>query len=359
MLYLYILIAIIMFGLLVAIHELGHFLTAKALGVRVNEFSIGMGPVLWKKKRGETQYSLRAFPVGGFCAMEGEDELSDDPDSFTRQPVWKRFLILLAGSGMNFLAGLLILLVVLGQMAAIRLPVITGFAEGFPLQSEQGLMVGDEFLKIEGERVYTISDVSLLFARSNGKSMDLVIRRDGNVITLNDFPLQQREYRADGKLQLRYGINMEKEVPMTVGGLLRQTWLNAVDFMRMVRMGLTDLISGTAGLRDLSGPIGIVDAIGQVGQNSGSTGDALLNIAFFAALIAVNLAVMNLLPIPALDGGRIFFLLVSSLIAAITRKRIDPKYEGYIHFAGLVCLLGLMVVVAFNDIARIVSGAVS
>ncbi|MDD4715096.1 MAG: site-2 protease family protein [Oscillospiraceae bacterium] len=353
----YIIAAVLMFGILIAIHELGHFLTAKSLGVRVNEFSIGMGPVLWKKQKKETQYSLRAFPVGGFCAMEGEDELSNDPHSFTSQPIWKRVMILFAGSGMNFLAGFLILLVLFSQAEVYRLPIISGFADGFPLQSQQGLMVGDEILKINGEPVYIYSDVALLFSRSGSeKDMDLVVLRDGKKMTLNNFPLRQREYTVDGKTQMRYGINFTQAEP-TLGGWLHEAWFNAVDFVRLVRMGLTDLISGTAGFKDLSGPIGIVGAISQVGEQSDSAGDAARNIFYFAALIAVNLAVMNLLPIPALDGGRIFFLLVSSLITLVTRRTIDPKYEGYIHFAGFICMIGLMVVVAFNDIIRIFGSA--
>ncbi|MPM09301.1 hypothetical protein SDC9_55617 [bioreactor metagenome] len=348
----YIVIAIFMFGILVAVHELGHFFAAKLLRVKVNEFALGMGPKLLSKESGETVYSLRAFPVGGFCAMEGEDEETDDPRAFTRQKAWKRFIILAAGAFMNFLVGLILLLAIFSKSQAFIAPVISDFTEGFPLESQSGLLSGDRFVKIDGERIYVYSDVLLLFSRSNGETMDLVINRGGKEIALNDFPLKLRDYTVDGETVQRYGI-VFTVVPATIGSRMSQSFLTAVDFVRLVRMGIMDLISGTAGLKDLSGPIGIVGTISNVGEEAPSVGDAMWSIAYYAALIAVNLAVVNLLPLPALDGGRIFFLVVGGLFTAVTRKKIDPKYEGYVHMAGLVCLLLLMAVVAFNDIARL------
>ena len=350
---LYIIVAILMFGVLIAVHELGHFLTAKILGVRVNEFAIGMGPAFFKRQKGETLYSLRAFPIGGYCAMEGEDEVTDDPKAFTAQPIWKRLIILVAGSFMNFLAGFLIILLLFSQSQSFNTPVISGFADGFELEGESGLQVGDRILKVDGENIYIFSDISIFFSRSNGETMDLLIERDGEEILLEDFPLQAKEYIQDGQTVTRYGIDFTN-VPATFGMRIREAWFNAVDFVRLVRVSLTDLITGAAGLRDMSGPIGIVDTLGQVGRESGSTGAAMMNILYFAALIAINLAVMNLLPIPALDGGRIFFLLVTGIITLVTKKKVDPKYEGYIHFAGMICLLGLMVVVAVSDVLKLV-----
>ena len=183
--------------------------------------------------------------------------------------------------------------------------------------------------------------------------MDLVIDRDGKKLVLDDFPLKLQEYTEDGQKTVRYGVNFSV-VPATMGLRLREAWFQSVDFVRLVRLSLGDLFSGHASVKDMSGPIGIVDTITQVGEQSASATDAMLNIFYLAALIAINLAVMNLLPIPALDGGRIFFLLIGGLITLITKKKVDPKYEGYIHFAGLICLLALMVLVAFNDIVKIV-----
>jgi len=349
---LYIVIAIIMFGILVAVHELGHFFAAKLLGVKVNEFALGMGPKLLSKENGETVYSLRAFPVGGFCAMEGEDEETDDPRAFTRQKAWKRFIILAAGAFMNFVVGLIILLTLFSKSQAFVTPVISDFMDGFPLESQSGLLPGDRIVKIDGERVYVYSDVLLLFSRSNGETMDLVIERNGKNVTLNNFPLKLREYTENGETVKRYGI-IFTVAPATITSRLSQSVLTAADFVRLVRMGLVDLFTGSAGIQDLSGPIGIVGTISNVGEEASSVGDAMWSIAYFAALIAVNLAVMNMLPIPALDGGRIFFLVVGGIFTAVTRKRIDPKYEGYVHMAGLVCLLLLMAVVAFNDIVKL------
>ncbi len=347
----YILIALLLFGVLVAVHEFGHFATAKLLGVRVNEFAIGMGPALFKRQRGETQYSLRVFPVGGYCAMEGEDEDSDDPRSFGVQPAWKRLIILCAGAFMNFVTGLLLILLLYANAKTFSIPVIADFMDGFPLRGEQGIMVGDRIVSIDGERVYLASDVSLLLGRA-GETVDLVIQRDGRRVELNDLPLTLREYTVDGQQVQRYGLYFDRE-DATIGAKLRNSWLNAVDFVRLVRLSLTDLVTGRASVTELTGPIGIVDTIAQVGSQSATAAIALKNILYFGALIAVNLAVMNLLPLPALDGGRVFFLLVNALWQAVFRKKINPKYEGYIHFAGLLALLALMAVVAFNDLARI------
>ena len=352
---LYIVIAILLFGFLIAIHEFGHFITAKAFGVRVNEFAIGMGPAIFSKQKGETLYALRAFPVGGYCAMEGEDEDSEDPRSFGAQKGWKRLVILAAGAFMNFLAGLVLILLLFFGAQAFTTPVISGFMDGFPLEGEQGLMAGDRIVSINGERIYLYNDVTLFLNRGSGEPYDVVVERDGQRIVLNDLPLELREYTVDGQSVTRYGLYFAVE-EATVGAKLRNSWYNAIDFVRLVRISLTDLVTGNAGLKDMTGPVGIVDTITQVGSQSASVRIALENILYFGALIAVNLAVMNLLPLPALDGGRIFFLLINGTWMFLFRRRIDPKYEGYVHLAGLVALLALMTVVTFNDLARIFGG---
>lgn len=351
----YIVIAILIFGILIIAHEAGHFTAAKLVGVKVNEFAVGMGPKLFSKQVGETEYSLRALPVGGFCAMEGEDEKSDDLRAFTNQNGWKKFVILIAGSLMNFLIGLVILIVIFAPAQSFITPVISEFMDGFPYESEAGLLPGDRILSIDGEKVYTYSDVSVLFARSNGETMNLVIQRDGETIERNNFPLVLREYVLDGETQMKYGIIFTVE-PATIPMRLHESWYSAVDFVRMVRLGLSDLISGAASFRDLSGPVGVVGYISEVGSQSADTASAITNVLYFSALIAVNLAVMNMLPLPALDGGRIFFLFVNGLYALIFRRKLDPKYEGYVHAAGLICLLALMAAVTFSDIAKLVTG---
>ena len=350
----YILAAILVFGVLIAVHELGHFLAAKACGVRVNEFSIGMGPALWKKQKGETQYSLRLFPVGGFCAMEGEEEDSDDPTALNNQGFWAKLLIFAAGAAMNFIAGLLIILVLYADAQAFYVPVVAGFADGCPLESADGLQEGDRLLRIDGEKVYVYSDVSLLMGLNKTGAFDLQIERNGEVITLRDFTMERREYTdQNGKAYTGYGLYFGAE-EATLGRKLSYSWNNAMDFARLVRLSLQMLVTGQAGVKDLSGPVGIVSTMTQVGEQAATTRAAVENIAYLAALIAVNLAVMNLLPLPALDGGKIFFLVINAVSMQLFKKQIPAKYENYIHFAGLILLLALMAVITFSDVWKLI-----
>ena len=350
----YILAAILVFGVLIAVHELGHFMAAKACGVRVNEFSIGMGPALWKKQKGETQYSLRLFPVGGFCAMEGEEEDSDDPAALNNQGFWAKLLIFAAGAAMNFIAGLLIILVLYADAQAFYVPVVAGFADGCPLESADGLQEGDRLLRIDGEKVYVYSDISLLMGLNKTGAFDLQIERNGEVITLRDFTMERREYTdQNGKAYTGYGLYFGAE-EATLGRKLSYSWNNAMDFARLVRLSLQMLVTGQAGVKDLSGPVGIVSTMTQVGEQAATTRAAVENIAYLAALIAVNQAVMNLLPLPALDGGKIFFLIINAVSMQLFKKQIPAKYENYIHFAGLILLLALMAVITFSDVWKLI-----
>lgn len=350
----YILAAILIFGVLIAVHELGHFLAAKLCGVRVNEFSIGMGPALWKKQKGETQYSLRLFPVGGFCAMEGEEEDSDDPTALNNQGFWAKLLIFAAGAAMNFIAGLLIILILYADAQAFYVPVVAGFADGCPLESADGLQEGDRLLRIDGEKVYVYSDISLLMGLNKTGAFDLQIERNGEVITLRDFTMERREYTdQNGKAYTGYGLYFGAE-EATLGRKLSYSWNNAMDFARLVRLSLQMLVTGQAGVKDLSGPVGIVSTMTQVGEQAATTRAAVENIAYLAALIAVNLAVMNLLPLPALDGGKIFFLVINAVSMQLFKKQIPAKYENYIHFAGLILLLALMAVITFSDVWKLI-----
>lgn len=349
----YILAAILIFGVLIGVHELGHFMAAKACGVRVNEFAIGMGPAILKKQKGDTLYALRAFPVGGFCSMEGEEEDSDDPSALNNQGFWKKLLIYAAGAGMNFITGLLIILVLYSGAKAFYVPTIVRFAEGCPLQSENGLQPGDTITSIDGERVYIFNDVSMLLGRNTDGTFDLVVRRDGQKVTLKDFPMERREYATeDGGTYTGFGITFGTE-EATIGKRIAYSWNNALDFVRMVRLSLQMLLGGEAGVKDLSGPVGIVSTMTEVGEQSATTRDAVENIAYFAALIAVNLAVMNLLPLPALDGGKIFFLVLNTIAMLLFKRQIPAKYENYIHFAGLILLLGLMLLITFQDVWKL------
>jgi regulator of sigma E protease len=347
----YIILAIVAFGLLVAIHEFGHFIAAKLLGVKVNEFAVGMGPKLLKKQGRETLYSLRAIPLGGFCAMEGEDEEVPDPRSFTAKRRWRRVIILMAGSAMNFLLGLLILVALYANIKYTVGNTVMELAEEFPDAGESGLMVGDEIISVNGERIYYSDDFSMFMSLADER-VDVVLARGGERVELKDYLLVRRPM-PDGSM--RFGISFNV-IEGTAAERLRFSWYNAVNLVRMTRVSLTQLVTGRAGLRDLSGPVGIVSIINDVGQTDEPTSMKLRNIAYFVAIIAVNLAVMNMLPIPALDGGRIFFTIITGFIETVTRKRINPKYEGYVHAAGFALLLGLMAIVMVSDVLKIVNG---
>lgn len=350
----YIIIAIIIFGVLIAIHEFGHFTAAKLCGVKVEEFAIGMGPALFKKQKGETVYALRILPIGGFCAMAGEDEESDDPRAFTNQGFWKKIVILCAGSFMNLVLGIVLILIMYAGAQAFVTPTIDHFMDGCPYEGTEAMQAGDTFYSIDGQRIYLVSDVSSFLMRGDGV-YDIVMLRDGEKVELKDFALTTKtyaEYANDGP---KYGF-VFGYTEATFGTKLEYTWNTTLEFSRLVWLGLGDLINGKVGLKDMSGPVGIVDMMNEVGQQAESTKAAADNLLYISAFIAVNLAIMNMLPIPALDGGRVFLMIVTVIIEAVSRKKLDPKYEGYIHLGGMVLLLGLMALVMYNDITKLITG---
>ena len=350
----YIVVAMIAFGLLIAVHELGHFTAAKLLHVRVIEFAIGMGPKLLKKQGKETFYTLRLLPFGGFCAMD-EDVSSDDPRSFTAQKRWRRVVILAAGGIANIIAATIIIIILVAGMDWFAGTTLTGFAEDFPNEGEQGLMVGDTILSINGERLYYMDDFSMIMQFVTDNKVDLVIRRDGEKITIDNFPLELREYIVDGLSWLRYGLSFNRIDSNFAEGLKYSGYM-VMNFVRLIRFSIAQLISGAAGVRDLAGPVAIVSAMNDIGRSAQTVGAAIANIAYFIAFIGVNIAIVNLLPIPAMDGGRILFVILTWVIEKIMRRRIDAKYEGYIHTTVLVLLMGFMVFTLVNDVLRIING---
>ena len=341
----YVVLAILVFGLLIIVHELGHFLVAKAVGVRVNQFSLGLGPRLFGKKIGETDFCVCALPIGGACVMEGEDEASDDDRAFVNKPVWARFLILVAGSAMNFLMGLVILSIIV-----MPLTVTDNVIEGFPEALEGtngGLLAGDEILKIDGERVIDPGRIAYLLSRSGSNTHEIVVRRNGEKLTLENAEIIPRDF-GDG-VGLRYGINLrvkEGGIFTKLGYAVRLSAEN----VRIIRMSLVDLVTGSVKMTEMSGPVGITAVMSEAAKTY-SVG-ALFELGAF---IAINLAVMNMLPLPALDGGRVLFLAVELLLMPFGKK-LDPKYENYVHLAGLVLFLALMVFVTYNDIVRLIKG---
>ena len=353
--FLYVLLVVVLFGVLIAIHEFGHFITAKLLGVKVNEFAIGMGPALWSRRKGETLYALRAFPVGGYCAMEGEDEDTGDPRAFSRQKGWKKIIILCAGSFMNFLLGLVIMVALSLGVTEARVPVISSFMDGFALEGDGGLMVGDRIVRVDGHAVWLYSDALVYLDRNDGViGIDLVVERDGEQVVLNNFPLTRSiEVEESGRTVKKFGLSFTQTEQLSLGGRVKYGFLQSVDFVRIVWMSLGDLVTGRVAVSELSGVIGVVDVVSEEGAKAQTAAVGIVNVVSMMALIAVNLAVMNLLPIPALDGGRIFFVLLNGLLYAVARRRIPEKYEGYVHAGAFVVLLALMAVVAFHDVWKI------
>ena len=351
-----ILFAILLFSILIFVHELGHFGAAKLSGVQVNEFSLFMGPAIWKKQVGETLYAVRTIPIGGYCAMEGEDGGSDNPRSFDKAAWWKRFIILVAGAAMNFITGVLLMAVVYMPAEAVVVPVIDSFESYSTVSGENGLQVGDRILELDGEPIYVQSDFSLILSLNPGDIHDLVVRRNGEKVILNDFLMEKHPVTdSAGAQRMMYGMNFSIE-ELDFAGKLRYAWAQSLDTVRMVKLSLQMLLTGQAGIRDMSGPVGIVQIMSETAENSATKFDALLNLLYFGAFIAINLAVMNLLPIPALDGGRVVGLLITTAVEAVTHKKIDPKYEGWLHGAGMIFLLALMAVIMFKDIIFLFRG---
>ena len=346
------LVAVFIFGFLVAIHEVGHFLAARLCGVRVNEFSIGMGPCLWHRETDETQYSIRLLPIGGFCALEGQDEDSGDRRSFTCQSFWKKFVILSAGSFMNLLAGMIIIAMLFAGASGFYVDQISGFSEGFPLEGESGLMVGDVFYKIDGWRTYLRGDAAMLLSFNDGQGVDIEVIRNGKKIVLEDLPLYRGTY--DGQSG-RFGLLIgEMQIPTSFLTKLRFIGYQTLDFIQQMWFSLVQLARGTMGVQELSGPVGIVSIITEVGTASESAASAARDIAYFAALIAINLAVMNMLPIPALDGGRIFFLLVDAVVLLLFKRKVPEKWQAAINAVCFMLLMGMMVLVTLHDVTKLI-----
>lgn len=348
--------AILLFSFLIFIHELGHFVAAKLSGVQVNEFAIFMGPALVKWKRGETQYSIRCIPIGGYCAMEGEDEDSDNPRAFGNAKWWKRLIILVAGSFMNFVVGVLIVAIVLFCQPNYATTQIANVEEWSTLASEGGLQVGDAILELDGKRIHIYEDFTLDTMLLPDGNYDITVLRNGHKVLLEDVKMARQPVQDEsGNTTMLYGISfmMAETTPESVPDRILPT---AFNYVRSVIVSIQMIFSGQAGFNDLAGPVLIVQMMSESAAAAPSTSGAIVNMLYFGGFIAINLAVMNMLPLPALDGGRTLALLLTTGIEAVTKKKINPKYEGYIHGAGMVLLLALMAVVLFKDIFTIFKG---
>ena len=345
--------AILLFSFLIFIHELGHFVTAKLSGVQVNEFALFMGPAIFKKQVGETLYSLRCIPFGGYCAMEGEDNDTDNPRSFQKAKWWKRLIILLAGAFMNLVAGYLLIAIAFAPLEKLDTPVISEAEPGCTIVYDGGMQVGDRILEVDGYTVFTSSDFSMILSVQGGDTHDIVVERDGKKVYLNDFKMETHIFTDEqGNESERYGILLGMEEGNLLN-TLKYSLNTSCSVVQSVFLSLKMLVTGQASLSQVSGPVGIVQIMSETADSAGSTLGALLNLLYFGGFIGINLAVMNLLPIPALDGGRAVCLLLTTGYEKITKKKINPKYEGYLHGAGMILLLAFMALILFKDVFQI------
>ncbi len=346
-----ILVGVLLFGFVIFFHELGHFLLAKASGIRVNEFALGMGPKLFSFGKGETRYSLRLFPIGGYCAMEGEDEESADERAFSNKAVWRRILVVIAGGLFNIILGFFLMLIVLGQQDTYATTEIAKFAENSRLELA-GAQVGDKIVEIDGYAIFTDRDLSFALALANPDSISMKVERDGQKVDLGTFVLNAQEIE-DGKRVVSMDFWVQPE-QRTFLGLVGRSAADTFSMARMVIESLKGIMTGRFGLNDVAGPVGTAQAISQAAGAGLQEGflPAVNNIVLMIIMITVNLGIVNLLPLPALDGGRLLFLLWEG----ITRKPVPQKYEGYVHAAGFFLLMALMAVITFSDILRIIQG---
>lgn len=404
-----IILGIVMFLLIILIHEFGHFTVAKLCKMKVNEFSIGMGPAILKKQKGATLYSLRLLPIGGYVSLD-EDVESDDPNSFRNKPVWMRILVIAAGAFMNFVLGFIFCIFAVLSNKSISTTTVAGFHEG--AVSSHQLMQDDTIDSINGMKIFTTMDISFQLTNSDSREegtgfykYDFIVIRNGEAVELKDVRFASKAYSqfiADYKLLVgeregyaklpteyfdvndnsyteafvsleskdsEFAVKFKEIADKYKAGYETEKNSLFLDFIvygekkdfvsvittacktfisdaRLIWISLINLLTGTYGLNEMSGPVGVVQSVGAVAAFG------IGSLLTLAALIAINVGIVNLLPIPAMDGGRLVFL----IIEAIRRKPVKAEHEGLVHFIGIVALMLLMVIVTFNDIARIFTG---
>ena len=291
-------VAVLLFLTLVIIHEFGHFIVAKLFKIKVNEFAVGFGPKLFAKKWGETTYKLNLIPLGGYCAMEGEDEESEDESAFCKKAPYKRFLVVIAGAVFNLIFGLIIVAVILAGQSTFTSTTVAKFHEN-AVSTNYGLQVGDTITHVDGRKMYTTNDLSYAFSGVENGTVDMVVKRDGESVTLNGVQFAHEEIDGIDYIKVDFYVLAQKK---TVGSFLSETFKMTFSYVRTIWFSLIDLITGKYGLSAMSGPVGLTVAIGSVAKQS------LKNLLPIIALITVNLGVFNLLPLPALDGGSLVFI---------------------------------------------------
>lgn len=335
-------VAILIFILLIFIHEFGHFIAAKLLGVRVNEFAIGMGPKIVSWGKGETKYAINWVPIGGYCAMEGEDETSSDDRAFCNKAPWRRFLIVIMGATFNLVLGLVLVAITLIPDKKFLTTTVDAFHEN-AVSSQYGLQEGDEIIAVDGRKIFTTYDLSYAFSNIDDGAIDITVKRDGKKTELDDVKFQSEEIEGINYLTVDFYVKGKEK---TFTSFVGHTFDTAISNCAVVYRSLIDLITGRYGISAMSGPVGVTVAISSVAKQS------LSDLLQVMALITINLGLFNLLPIPALDGGRLVFI----LFEMIFRKPVPQKYESIVHAVGMALLLLLMAVITFKDIWTLIAG---
>lgn len=332
---------ILMLGVMVFVHELGHYMTAKSFNVKVHEFAIGMGPAILKWGKGETKYSVRILPIGGFCKMEGEDEDSTDPRSLGAIHPYKKIIILVAGAAMNVLLAFILYLYLNAAMPVYTSTSIADFMDNSPLATA-GLQQGDEIVKLNNSDINIFSDIGLFMSANQGEPVDVTVKRGSEKLTKTITPVM-----AEGAYKLGF---LASKSDNTIPATIRNSVYDTAFGVRYIYWSLGQLLSGKVQLRDVTGVVGMVNVVGDVVKAGESLWIAFLNVISLAALICINLGVINLLPLPALDGGRVVF----AVLEWIRGKKVKPEVEGYFHMVGLILLFLLMVAVTGSDIMKMV-----
>ena len=338
---------IVILGIIVLVHEFGHFIFAKIFGIYVYEFAIGMGPRLFHFKKGETEYSIRAIPIGGFCSLAGEDTEGDDQNDIPKdrrlqaKPVWQRFLVMFFGAGNNFVLAFIVLLVIgLGWGAVTSKPIVTELVKDNPAEIA-GIEVGDHILEINGHKIKTSDDVSIyLQVEDKSKPITFTVRRDGKEVNIDVTPKKEE---VDGSTVYRVGIISEGEIEKGFVASIKYAFTKMGALFRQMFITFKALFTGGLSVNQLSGPIGIYNVVGQQAEAG------FQNLLYLTALLSINVGFINLIPFPAFDGGRLVFLVIEK----IKGSPIKPETENKIHTIGFILLLALMIYITFNDIFRL------
>ena len=338
---LYILLMLLVFGVMIFIHEFGHFITARLCGVSVKEFAIGMGPTLfsWRSKKYETKYGLRLLPIGGFVSMVGEDEDSDDANAFCNKKIPQRMLIVVAGAVMNLLLGIILMAIIVFSQDALPSNVIAAFDEN--AISQQQLQIGDEVIKVGNARVHTGEELVYEVMNKGYEPIDLTVIRNEEKLVLKG--VQFGTFSESGATFGSYDFKVKAE-NKNFATLMKHTFFRSLSTVKMVYDSLFGLISGRFGIEAVSGPVGVVEVVGDAAKMGFG------NLIYIVAVLTINLGVFNMLPFPALDGGRFLFL----IIEAIRRKPINKNVESYINFAGIVILFAFMIFITCKDILKLI-----